>query len=174
MLGNFHIVAQDTQPPSNEEIKLLLNELDQAMLQYERLTAHQNAIFGHSDNVDVGRQLLELWKTLKADISKDPQKFNSSRGFDVVVTADDASRNGVLVAKLALVEMLEQLHTGKGAAPADALSKLMQEADVCGSSFLKASESAADLYTRYLHWQDATSKKPAVAPAPKPPTRKSP
>jgi len=174
LLTNSRIAAQDTQPPTNEEIKLLLGELDQSMQQYERLVSHQSAIFGHSDNVDVDRQLLELWKTLKAEISKDPQKFNSSRGFDVVVTADDASRNSVLVEKLALTEMLEQLHTGKGAATTDTLSKLAQEADACGSSFLKASESAADLYTRYLHAQESTAKKPAPAPPTKPPAKKSP
>ena len=160
LLGSCVVSAEGSQAPSNEEIKLLLGQIDQTMLQYERLVSHQTVIFGYSDNVGVDRKLLELWKSLKTEISKNPQKFNSSRGFDVVVTVDDASRNAVLVAKLALTEMLEQLRTGKGAASTDVLSKLMQDADACGSSFLKASESAAELYIRYLQWQDATPKKP--------------
>src|SRR5215469_590862 len=167
LLSSCVISAPASQAPSNEEIKLLLGKIDQAMLQYERLINHQTSIFGYSNNVGVDRKLLEHWKSLKAEISKNPQKFNSSRGFDVVVTVDDASRNAVLVAKLALSEMLEQQRTGKGAASAAVLSTLMQDADACGSSFLKVSESAAELYTAYLNWQDAAPKKaidPAVAP----------
>lgn len=158
-----------SEAPSNEAVKLLLGQIDQAMGQYEQLIRHQTVIFGNSDNAGVDRQLLELWRTLKAEISKNPQRFNSSRGFDVVVTVDDASRNAVLIAKLAATEMLEQTRTGKGAANTEVLSRLMQEADACGSSLLKASESAAELYTSYLRWQDAIPKNqtpPAAASKP--------
>lgn len=164
----------DSEAPSDEAVKLLLGQIDQAMVQYEQLIRHQTVIFGYSDNVGVDRQLLELWRTLKAEISKNPQRFNSSRGFDVVVTVDDASRNAVLIAKLAATEILEQVRTGKGAANTDVLSRLMQEADACGSSFLEASKSAAELYTSYLRWQDAIPKNPTTpAPTSKPAPKKA-
>lgn len=161
-------VRPESEAPSNEAVKLLLGQIDQAMVRYEQLIKHQTVIFGSSANVGVDRQLLELWRTLKAEISKNPQRFNSSRGFDVVVTVDDASRNAVLIAKLAATEMLEQIRTGKGAASTEVLSRLMEEADACGSSLLKASESASELYTSYLRWQDATPT-PVSKPAPKKP-----
>ena len=164
----------ESEAPSNEAVKLLLGQVDQAMGQYEQLIRHQTMVFGNSDNAGVDRQLLELWKTLKAELSKDPQRFNSARGFDVVVTVDDASRNAVLIAKLAATEMLEQVRRGKGAANPEVLSKLMEEADACGSSLLKASDSAAGLYTSYLRWQDAIAKKTsAPAPGSKPVPKKA-
>ena len=152
-------MAQQGQAPSNEEIKLMLGSIDQAMQQYERLIRHQTAVFGHPESAGEGQKLLELWKSLKAEISKEPQRFNSSRGFDVVVTVDDASRNAVLVAKLALTEMLGQMHSGKGSANTEVLAQLVQDADTCGTSFVEASGGAAELYTRYLDWQDRTVKK---------------
>lgn len=81
---------------NDEEVNLILGQADRATAQYERVIAQEKTLLGDSVDTATDTTLVTAWKTVKAALSKDPQKFNSFAGFDMVTLLDDASRNNAL------------------------------------------------------------------------------
>ena len=139
---------------SDAEINLLMGQADRGMKQYEQIVAQEKKLLG--EGVDTATKLFDAWRAVKGALDKDPQKYNSFAGFDIVTMLDDASRNVALVSNSAATELLQQLTGGKVSPKSDSLVTLMQSANSTGTLLYTVAESAAALYLRYLHWQNDT------------------
>jgi hypothetical protein len=146
----------DSKYASDEEINLLMGQADRAMKQYEQIIGEEKRLLGDGVDTSTDAQLLRAWKTVKGALDKDPQKYNSFAGFDIVTMLDDAARNAALVSNSAATELIKQLTSGKVNSKSDSLITLMQGADSAGTLLYTVAESAAATYLRFLHWQGDT------------------
>jgi hypothetical protein len=141
---------------SDAEINLLMGQADRGMKQYEQIVAQEKKLLGENVDTATDAKLFDAWRAVKGALDKDPQKYNSFAGFDIVAMLDDASRNVALVSNSAATELLQQLTGGKVSSKSDSLVTLMQSANSTGTLLYTVAESAAALYLRYLHWQNDT------------------
>lgn len=146
----------DSKYASDEEINLLMGQADRAMKQYEQIVAQEKQLLGESVDTATDAKLLQAWKAVKTALDKDPQKYNSFAGFDIVTMLDDAARNAALVSNSAATELIKQLTSSKVNSKSDLLVTLMQNADSAGTLLYTVAESAAATYLRFLHWQNET------------------
>jgi Tfp pilus assembly protein PilF len=100
----------DSKYASDEEINLLMGQADRAMKQYEQIIGEEKRLLGGGVDTSTDAQLLRAWKTVKGALDKDPQKYNSFAGFDIVTMLDDAARNAALVSNSAAATYLRFLH----------------------------------------------------------------
>ena len=159
------VFAQDDSRsyPSDSEIQLMMGQVDRAMEQYDQVVKQEASLLGSSADTATDTKLLNFWKSLKAALAKDPQKFNSFAGFDIVVLIDDAARNAALISNTAATTALQQVTSGKVTSKTDLLVTLMQNANSSGTLLFTTAESATALYQRFLHWQDETLNESVTA-----------
>jgi len=154
--------ASDFKYASDEEINLIMGQADRAMMQYEQVLGQEKRLLGDSIDTDTDNKLLVAWKTVKGVLAKDPQKYNSFVGFDIVTLLDDAARNNALITTSAATELIQELTGGKLNSKSDSLITLMQNSQSAGTLLYTVAESAAALYLRFLHWQDETFNESVV------------
>jgi len=142
--------------PSDEEINLLMSQADRGMALYEQVVAQEVKLLGNSASAGTDMKLLEAWKSVRGALGKDPQKFNSFAGFDIVTIIDDAARNVAIISGSAGGELLQQVMAGKTNGDSDSLITLMGNSNSAGTLLYTVAESASALYLRFLHWQDST------------------
>jgi hypothetical protein len=141
----------------------MMGQVDRAMAQYEQVVNQEGNLLGSSADTTTDTKLLSFWKSLKGALAKDPQKFNSFAGFDIVVLVDDAARNAALISNTAATTALHQIAGGNVTNKTDLLVTLMQNANSTGTLLFTTAESATALYQRFLHWQDQTLNESVTA-----------
>ena len=147
--------AQDKEKrvPTDEEIKLLVTQIDRAMSQYEALVNQEKLLLGDDADVGVDEKLILVWKAASKATTKEPQRFNSIVGYDIVTMLDDASRNAALVPGVAYTKVIGAIGEKNVATRTTLLMSLAQNANTTGTLLFTVSESASAMYLRFLEWQ---------------------
>jgi hypothetical protein len=152
------VMAQDKekQVPTDEEIKLLVTQIDRAMNQYEALVKQEKQLLGNDADVAADEKLIGLWRLASKATNKDPQRFNSIVGYDIVTMLDDAARNAALVPGVAYKKVIEAIANKTLTAQTDLLVTLAQNATAADTLLFTVSESASSMYLKFLEWQEGT------------------
>src|ERR1700726_189676 len=148
-----HAQDKDKHLPSDEDINLVVGQANRAMEQY-KLAINQEEIFmgkagAEAEAISQDRHVLENWDFATKALHAKPQIFNTPAGFSVVLTLDDAARNGMVCATQAVSNSALRamaLETGK----ADSLVHLSQTCMDASTLLYTVSESVAALYQKYL------------------------
>lgn len=159
VFGFVHLAAaqdKEKRVPTDDEIKLLVTQIDRAMSQYEALIKQEKMVLGGEADVATDEKLVEVWKAASKVTAKEPQRFNSIAGYDIVTMLDDASRNAALVPGAAYTKVIGAIAEKKLTTKTDLLISLAQNANSTGTLLFTVSESASAMYLRFLEWQADT------------------
>src|SRR6266576_967498 len=119
--------GQETNFPTDDEIKLLLTQTERALVQYKPLLDREESLFGEKGKEVVAKdqELVQGLETAIKAFRKNPQGFNSKLGFSFFEWIDDADRNTLLCASSASSEAVNLMLDGK-TAKARSLAELSQ------------------------------------------------
>jgi hypothetical protein len=145
-------LAQEREAfPSTDEIKLLLNQLDRSVQEYEPLIDQERREFGKGgiEAADKDQAVVKNIKMAVGVLGQNPQGFNSPAGFLLFEWLDDASRNAVACSSGAST----QANLAYLAGNAERATELLHLAQGCldASNLLyTVSESYGAMYQRYV------------------------
>jgi len=151
--------GQETNFPTDDEIKLLLTQTERALVQYKPLLDREESLFGEKGKEVVAkdRELVQGLETAIKAFRKNPQGFNSKLGFSFFEWIDDADRNTLLCASSASSEAVNLMLDGK-TAKARSLAELSQSCMDTSSLLYTVSENAGALYTKFVAGEEALAK----------------
>ncbi|HTA25955.1 MAG TPA: hypothetical protein VK763_20660 [Terriglobales bacterium] len=151
--------TRDSPPfPNEDEIKLLLTQSDRAFTQYElALKQEEQAGPDEAASVKNDHELLNRAREVLNGLQKHPHGFNSPVGFLLVGNLDDAGRNMALCT----VQIVTKATTDAEAGDFVTAHRLLHTAQTCTDTntlLYTVSETAFDMYARFLVAQDAMTK----------------
>lgn len=151
--------AQETNFPTDDEVKLLLTQTERALGQYKLLLDQEEALFGDKGKKAVAkdREVVHALETGIRALRKNPQGFNSHLGFAFFEWIDDADRNSLLCASGASTEAVTLMLDGQ-APKARSLAQLSQSCLDTSSLLYTVGENAGVLYARYVASEEALAK----------------
>ena len=151
--------GQETNFPTDDEIKLLLTQTERALVQYKPLLDREESLFGEKGKEVVAKdqELVQGLETAIKAFRKNPQGFNSKLGFSFFEWIDDADRNTLLCASSASSEAVNLMLDGK-TAKARSLAELSQSCMDTSSLLYTVSENAGALYTKFVAGEEALAK----------------
>jgi hypothetical protein len=150
---------QDTNFPTDEEIRLLIGQADRAIQQYKPLLDIEEKTLGTKGEAAVAkdRQVIEgLEMAIKA-FGKNPQGFNGPLGFAFFEWLDDADRNALLCASNSATEAIVNMLAGEK----DKAETEIHLSNGCldaSTLIYTVSENAGALYTRYVEGEEKLAK----------------
>jgi len=156
---SFVCRAQETNFPTDDEIKLLLTQTERAVGQYKPLLDQEESLFGEKgkEAVAKNREVVQGLETAIKALRKNPQAFNSELGFAFFESIDDADRNILLCASGASAEAIALMLDGK-TAKARSLAQLSQSCMDMSSLLYTVGENAGVLYARFVAGERALAK----------------
>jgi hypothetical protein len=152
--------AQETNLPTDDEIRLLLTQTERAVGQYKPLLDQEESLFGEKGKEAIAkdREVVQgLENGIKA-FRKNPQAFNSELGFAFFEWIDDADRNILLCASGASTEAVTLMLDGK-TDKALSMAQLSKSCMDMSSLIYTVGENAGALYARFVASEEALAKK---------------
>lgn len=137
--------------PTNEEINMLMTQANRAMEQYRLIVTEEDAFLGSaaSEGTAQDKQVIASWDVMSKGFKAKPQAFNSTLGFEFVLTLDDAARNAVLSSNQAATSVSTRMLDGK-ISDAQSLLQFAQSCTDTSTLLYTVSENASALYQKFL------------------------
>jgi hypothetical protein len=158
-LSHAQSQADELEFPNHDEIQLLLKQADRAFTQYEQ-AINQEAQAGsdEAEAVKKDRQVLDRARETIKKLQQYPDAFNTPAGYLLVGDLDDADRNMALC--MGQIGMKSTLRATAGdVAEGHRFLRISQSCLDTSTLLFTVSETAFDMYGRYLLAEDALTKR---------------
>jgi len=143
--------------PEDEEIKLVMTQIERALVGYRAAVDLQGKLMKAEAGVEDDRKIIEGLTALSKAIGEHPQKFNGQAGYEVVLLLDDVSRNAALCTSEALKRSIGAT-VAHDSDEAESYLLLSQNCTAISESFYTVSENASALYRRYVKGEVALAE----------------
>ena len=157
---SFSRTQEETKPefPTKDQITLLVTQAKHAFDLYENTLGLESQLSDAQTMLAGDRQVLTAARTVIGYLEKEPERFNSTLGFTLVITLDDASRNAAVCMGQGAMQAAMAGQRGDASSGQAGLSVSRACADA-SILLTTVGESAASLYLDYLQASDKVLRK---------------
>jgi|SRR6516162_6283087 hypothetical protein len=160
LVPSFSRRQEETKPefPTKDQITLLVTQAKHAFDLYENTLGLESQLSDAQTMLAGDRQVLTAARTVIGYLEKEPERFNSTLGFTLVTTLDDASRNAAVCMGQGATQAAM---AGQRGDASSGQAKLNVSRACADASILltTVSESAASLYLDYQQASDKLLRK---------------